>query len=116
MHNNRPESSSLWPVVFYHGIYCWIALQGSFGSSHLCCFYLNPLGPAFRPAGKKIPTAGLTTLVPFTAPPPVTMFSTCVVSRAKAITLVGSASVMRVAVTAVPPPRDTLQVAAPYSR
>ncbi len=38
--------------------------------------YLKPLGPAFRPSGKKTPVAGLTTVLLFTAPPPVTMLST----------------------------------------
>jgi len=64
------------------------------------------------PAGKNTPTAGLTTAVPFTAPPPVTMFNTCVVLRANAISLTGSASVMRVAVVALAP-RVTEKVAKP---
>lgn len=38
--------------------------------------YLNPFGPAFMPAGKNTPMAGLTAAEPFTAPPPVTMFNT----------------------------------------
>jgi hypothetical protein len=49
-----------------------------------------------------------------TAPPPVTMFNTCVVLRAKATTLVASASVRRVA-DAAPPPRFTVNVANPKS-
>src|SRR5580693_8080121 len=77
--------------------------------------YLKPFGPAFKPAGKNTPTAGLTAVVPFTAPPPVTMFSTCVVLRANATTLVASASVMRVAVALPPAPRVTENVARPKS-
>jgi len=38
--------------------------------------YLKPFGPAFKPAGKNTPVAGLTATDPFTAPPPVTIFST----------------------------------------
>ena len=58
---------------------------------------MNPFGPAFKPAGKNTPVAGRIHRVVLTAPPPVTMFSTCVVLRAKTITLVGSASTIRAA-------------------
>ena len=54
-------------------------------------------------------------MVPLTAPPPVTMFNTWVVLRANAITLVASASVMRVAVTLASPPSETEKVAKPKS-
>ena len=70
-------------------------------ASHFVWDYLKPFGPAFKPLGKKTPTAGLASAfvdVLYDAPP-VTMFKTWLVLREKAITLVESASTIRVAVT-----------------
>jgi hypothetical protein len=65
--------------------------------------------------GEEDSVAGLICAVPavLTAPPPVTMFSTCVVLRAKAMTLVPSASVRRVEVTLAAPASEAEAVARP---
>lgn len=48
----------------------------------------------FRPEGKKTPFAGLTAAEPLMAPPPVTMFRTCAVLRAKAMALASASTIV----------------------
>jgi hypothetical protein len=78
---------------------------------------LNPFGPAFIPAGKKTPVAGLLSAFvdELYEAPPVTIFRTWLVFRENAMTLVESASVIRVAMALAAPPSETEKLARPKS-